>query len=79
MYGPSEFWAIQVQNSGRVRPADLRPLLGFRDDYPESACLLLHRGPDRRRIDEVWCLPVEEFLKALHPARTLAAAVEPRP
>jgi predicted AAA+ superfamily ATPase len=70
-YGSSGFWALQVQNSSDIRPADLRPLQAFREDYPESTCLLLYRGSERRRVGDVWCLPVEEFLRQLHPGRGL--------
>jgi predicted AAA+ superfamily ATPase len=71
VYGARGFWALQVQNSSQVRPADLRSLRAFREDYPESTALLLYRGADRRRIDDVWCLPVEEFLRELVPSRGL--------
>ena len=33
VYGPRGFWAFQVQNSANVRPADIRPLRAFREDY----------------------------------------------
>jgi predicted AAA+ superfamily ATPase len=72
VYGPRGFWAIQVQNSGDVRPADVRPLRTFREDYPESTGILLYRGGERRRIEDVWCLPAEAFLRDLHPSRGLA-------
>jgi uncharacterized protein len=75
VYGPRGFWAIQVQNSSQVRPADLRALRTFHADYPECACLLLYRGSERRRIEGVLCLPVEEFLRELHPSRGLTASV----
>jgi hypothetical protein len=71
VYGPRGFWAVQVQNSSDVRPADLRPLRAFREDYPESTGLLLYRGSERRRVDDLWCLPVEAFLRDLHPSRGL--------
>jgi len=72
VYGPDAFWAIQVQNASQVRPADLRALRTFHADFPECTCLLLYRGSERRRIDETWCLPVEGFLRELHPSRGLA-------
>jgi predicted AAA+ superfamily ATPase len=79
VYGPDVFCAIQVQNSGRVRPADLAPLEAFRADYPKAAALLLHRGHEPRRVGQVWCLPVERFLRELHPARGLAAVLDGPP
>jgi predicted AAA+ superfamily ATPase len=71
VYGPHGFWAVQVQNSSDVRPADIRPLRTFREDYPESTAVLLYRGGERRRVDDVWCLPVEPFLRDLVPSRGL--------
>jgi predicted AAA+ superfamily ATPase len=71
VYGPNGFWAVQVRNSSDVRPADIRPLRTFREDYPESTAVLLYRGGDRRRVDDVWCLPVEPFLRDLEPSRGL--------
>ena len=69
VYGEAGFWAIQVQNSTDVRPADLRPLKSFREDYPECTAILLHRGEERFVRDDVWCLPVADFLRELVPGR----------
>lgn len=73
VYGSQGFWAIEVQNSRDVRPRDLRGLRTFLEEYPQSRALLLYRGTDRLRNGKVICLPVEEFLSQLHPARTLFA------
>ena len=72
VYGPGVFVAIQVQNSRRVRPADVAALEAFRSDFPEATALLLYRGEDRLRLGDVHCRPVEEFLRQLHPGRELA-------
>jgi len=32
---------------------------------------VLYRGPERLRIDGVWCLPVEEFLRRMVPEQGL--------
>lgn len=71
LYGPDGFWAIEVQNSRRVRPKDLRGLRAFREDYPQCRALLLYRGTDRLRKGDVLCLPAEEFLPQLRPGREL--------
>ncbi len=71
VYGDEVFAAIEVENSRRVRPADLRSLRSFRDDYPEAALRLLYRGTETLEIDGVRCLPVAEFLSALVPGRPL--------
>ncbi|HUH12300.1 MAG TPA: AAA family ATPase, partial [Longimicrobiales bacterium] len=47
LYGPEGFWAVEVKNSAQVRPADLRGLRSFRDDYPEARGILLYRGERR--------------------------------
>ncbi len=69
VYGPNDFRAIEVKNSARVRPEDLRALRAFSSDYPACEALLLYRGADRLRVDGIWCLPVEEFLLQLRPSR----------
>ncbi|MDX9735616.1 MAG: DUF4143 domain-containing protein [Thermoanaerobaculia bacterium] len=71
VYGPSGFWAIEVKNTGRVRPEDLRPLAAFAEEYPEAVSILLYRGEERLRIGKTWCLPVEAFLRQLVPGRSL--------
>ena len=71
LYGPDTFAALEVKNTARVRPEDLRGLKAFRTDYPECTATLLYRGPDALLIDGIRCLPVEGFLKALHPAAGL--------
>lgn len=71
VHGPAGFWAIDVKNSRRAREEDLAALRTFGEDYPEAVRILLHRGSDRRRVDGTWCVPVEEFLKALVPERKL--------
>jgi predicted AAA+ superfamily ATPase len=73
VHGEAGFWALEVQNSIRVRPADLRPLKAFVSDYPECTPLLLYRGDDRLRIDGILCVSVEEFLREIRPDRGLTA------
>lgn len=67
LYGPDGFWAVEVKNGSEVRPADLRGLKAFREDYPESEAVLLYRGERRMRKGDVLCLPVEDFLVSLAP------------
>lgn len=67
VYGENVFVAIEVKNTSRVRPEDLRSLRAFREDYPEAALVLLYRGKERLKIDGILCLPVAEFLPALRP------------
>jgi uncharacterized protein len=69
VYGETGFHALEVKNSVRVRPEDLRGLKKFGEDFPESRRWLLYRGRERLLIDDVLCLPCEEFLLELKPDR----------
>jgi predicted AAA+ superfamily ATPase len=65
VYGESTFYAIEVKNSTKINPADLRGLNEFCTDYPEAKPLFLYRGKDRLKIAGVDCIPITEFLKTL--------------
>lgn len=71
VYGPEGFWAVEVKNTRRVRPADLRGLRAFLEDYPGARAVLLYRGDQRLQKGQVLCLPVAEFLAGLRPGREL--------
>jgi len=71
VYGEDGFWAIEVKNTSRIRPEDLRSLHTFGEDFPESHRLLLYRGTERLLRDNVLCLPCDEFLSGLHPDKPL--------
>ena len=73
VYGETGLQAFEVKNAGRVHSGDLRALRAFREDYPEAETALFYRGRDRLRIDDVWCLPVLEFLRGTTPDRALLA------
>jgi len=71
VYGPDAFWAVEVKNTARVRPADLRGLRSFLEEYPQARTVLLYRGERRLREGQVLCLPVERWLADLRPGRDL--------
>jgi predicted AAA+ superfamily ATPase len=71
VYGATGLWAIEVKNSARVRPEDLRGLRAFGADYPDSRRLLLYRGQERLVIDGIQCLPTGDFLARLTPERVI--------
>jgi predicted AAA+ superfamily ATPase len=71
LYGPQGFWAVEVKNTARIRPVDLRGLKAFREDYPEAEAVLLYRGERRLLRDGVTCVPLSAFLSELHPGRNL--------
>jgi len=72
VYGEGGFWALEVKNGRDVRREDLRSLKAFREDYPECEPMLLYRGTDRLRIDDIACVPVDAFLRELEPSRAIA-------
>jgi len=67
IYGASGLYALEVKNSNRVRPEDLRGLKNFAQDYPESRRFLLYRGKERLMQDGILCLPCDDFMLALIP------------
>jgi len=67
LYGAEAFFAIEVKNTGRVRPEDLRGLSAFLRDYPDSQAIFLYRGTEKLHIKNILCLPCEDFLKNLRP------------
>jgi len=71
IYGESQFIALEVKNSRKVNRKDLRALKTFRGDYPECTTALLYRGTDRLVVDDVWCLPCEDFLRRLTPSKEI--------
>ncbi len=74
VYGESQFCALEVKNSKKVNRSDLRGLKAFRQDYPECSIVLLYRGRDRLLIDDILCLPCDEFLQQLMPAKNILEA-----
>lgn len=67
VYGEKSFYAIEVKNAKKVFPHDVKGLKAFLSDYPEAKALLLYRGEQKIKMDEVLCLPVNEFLRNLIP------------
>jgi len=65
LYGPAGFYAIEVKNTIRLRPEDLRGLKIFQRDYPASQALFLYRGTERVAFDRILCLPCTDFLNNL--------------
>lgn len=73
IYGENEFAAIEVKNSEKVTSKDLRALNSFSEDYPEAQCILLYRGSRREFINNVLCIPCEDFLRELQPGKKLCS------
>jgi hypothetical protein len=58
---------IEVKPSAIVSGKDIRPLLALREDYPQAKVCLLYGGKDRLKVNDVICLPCEQFLRDLVP------------
>lgn len=67
VYGEDAFFAVEVKRSRVVSGKDVRSLRTFQEDYPEAKTCLLYGGKERLRINDVLCLPCEEFLANLVP------------
>jgi len=65
LYGDLGLVAIEAKYSTRVRSEDLRHLKTFKADYPQATCNLVYAGRERLLIDDVLCLPADEFLQGL--------------
>ena len=71
LYGEQGILAIEVKNTARIRPGDLKPLIEFKKDYPMSKTVLLYRGEERLLRSGILCLPCDEFLSSLDPEKQL--------
>ena len=71
LYGRDVFWALEVKHAPRIRPADLRPLKSFAQDYPEAQARLAYLGDERLQIDGILCVPVTELLHGIVPGTPL--------
>lgn len=71
LYGEKGIFAIEVKNTNRIRPEDLRSLSAFRQDYPQSKTLFLYRGEEKLLRNDILCIPCDEFLKELFPGKDI--------
>lgn len=71
IYGPNDFYALEVKNATFVSDKDLNGLKAFQEDYPESTAILLYRGNERLMKKNILCLPIEDFLLNLIPGSGL--------
>ena len=62
VYGPGGIFAIEIKNSARINPGDLRSLKHFKEDYPESKLYFVYRGKKRLLKNDILCIPCNEFL-----------------
>lgn len=65
IYGEKNFWAVEVKNSKNVYSKDLNGLQSFCSDYPEATPILLYKGDKTLKINNIKCMPINEFLQNL--------------
>lgn len=68
VYGQDIFMAIEVKNAKKIYSNNLRHLKTFKKDYPQAKTILLYRGEDKIKKENILCLPCEKFLKELKPS-----------
>jgi len=73
IYGAKEFTAIEVKNTYKIRPEDLKALRAFKQEYPKAQALFLYRGLERLKKQDILCLPIEEFLMNLRPGKSIVS------
>jgi predicted AAA+ superfamily ATPase len=71
VYGRRGFWALEVKHAATIRPADLRGLKAFREDYPEAGLRLLYRGDEALEVEGIRCVSCDAFLRQLTPGQPL--------
>ncbi len=69
VYGSEGIFAIEVKNSLRILPQDIKSLRSFIEDYPKAKAYLLYRGKERLMKDGIHCIPCDEFLRDLRPGK----------
>lgn len=67
VYGQDAFCAIEVKNSNKINKKMTKGLQAFSEDYPKAKTCLLYRGTERLKINNVLCLPCQEFLRGIKP------------
>jgi predicted AAA+ superfamily ATPase len=77
VYGDTDFFALEVKQSDRVRPDDVRGLRTFVTEYPECRPMLLYRGRERLEVHGIPCWPVEDFLTRLRPGHDAVPRRDP--
>ncbi|HFE37736.1 MAG TPA: ATP-binding protein [Gammaproteobacteria bacterium] len=75
LYGEGSFVALEVKRTAKVNNKDLSSLKSFREDYPEVTVAMLYLGKERLNINDILCIPCDDFLKQLHPDKEIAQTI----
>jgi predicted AAA+ superfamily ATPase len=65
--GDRGLWALEVKTAETIHPEHLRGLHAFQRLFPEAKPILLYGGTHFLRRGDVACIPLEWFLRELHP------------
>lgn len=76
VYGPREFFAVEVKHGRVARSSDFRGLREFGVNYPEAKRFMLTRGERAEVVDGVRVLPVDVALRSVRPGEPVVAAWE---
>ena len=71
IYGPDEFWALEVKHSRSARHSDLRHLRAFGSDYPAARLRMAYGGDESLDVGGIRCLPFVDLLRGIVPGRPL--------
>jgi len=71
VYGELGLWAIEVKNGRHVHSADLKPLVHFKQDYPEATAILVYQGETRLMKKGILCIPCKDFICNMIPNKLL--------
>jgi len=64
LYGPKGIIAIEIKHSSRLRGGELDGLRAFKQEYKMAKLLYIYGGKEKRFIDGIEVVPIEEFLKS---------------
>jgi predicted AAA+ superfamily ATPase len=62
LYGPKGIIAIEVKSNSKYSPKYIKGLNLFSKDYPEAKKYFIYTGKEKRYINNVKVVPIEEFL-----------------
>ena len=76
LYGEEGIYAFEVKNASKLRSNEFKALQEFKKDYPMSHSVLLYRGSEKLKINNVLCVPCQIFLQKLRPDLSLAETLQ---
>jgi len=71
IHGAMGFYAIALKRANTITTQDLKSLGTFKKDYPESFAILLYGGTAQILVQNILCIPIQDFLLNLKPGKPL--------